>query len=596
MKQSSEMKLELRRIRELAASAGIGGGLLSDEFLFSVLVTNLIFFNNEMTKADVSDGFVDGSRDGGIDFILSDENNLYLIQSKTNETITYELVFNSINKMKATLTDLREKKYKNFNDRLISSYLSNVDSFSQEYNVVLYFVSASSISKDIKNRIHAHFDSLEDDFLSIELIDGDEILEEIERYKYAQVTVKNGKLNLDRSKNYLLYDESLEGIICNVSASSLKELYNKEKSKGLFIYNLREHIPSAQVDSAIQKTINKERENFWFYNNGITIACEDYRIDGNIIKLENFSILNGAQTTTKIGNNDKINVANDFFLVAKIIKTSGTNQDDFMSKVSEASNSQKPIKFNDLKSNRIEQRILQERAMTNKPKDLAIRIKRGVMPSNHKKIEPTWKRIDNVKLAQLIYAFFYQSPGIAKNSPRILFQQPEYYKKIFTPDNKELDFDTLHDLVRLAYLYDEFKVDMTKNSVIDKNADMTKVSFARIGLYTIVAMMGYLIKLKREVVTDYNDSKVFDYNIEGNLFNEDLDDFNSIIFGTFDFLISQIIIPTYNEYRRELNITSELNLLKSDSYYQEKLLAKLDMEINSPFRIEYKVKIFNLFS
>jgi hypothetical protein len=201
-----------------------------------------------------------------------------------------------------------------------------------------------------------------------------------------------------------------------------------------------------------------------------------------------------------------------------------------MSKVSEASNSQKPIKFNDLKSNRIEQRILQERAMTNKPKDLAIKIKRGVMPSNYKKIEPTWKRIDNVKLAQLIYAFFYQSPGIAKNSPRILFQQPEYYKKIFSPDNKELDFDTLHDLVRLAYLYDEFKVDITKNSVIDKNADMSKISVQGFDVtFHFLSEMLLQKKVKSNVMNDfkmtqagvgngYENSKVFIMRLENGEF------------------------------------------------------------------------------
>ena len=65
----------------------------------------------------------------------------------------------------------------------------------------------------------------------------------------------------------------------------------KSKS-GLFSYNLREHIKQANVDDGINRTIQKEPDKFWFYNNGITIGCEDYMISGNTVKLYNFSIIN----------------------------------------------------------------------------------------------------------------------------------------------------------------------------------------------------------------------------------------------------------------------------------------------------------------
>lgn len=594
MELSTDIKREISRIRKLAESAGLEGGKLSSEFLFSIVAANLLFFNNEIKKTDILDGFVDGSGDGGIDFLHNDENNLYFIQSKTNQTVSYEMIQNALDKMNRTLIDLREQKYKNFNDQLVSNYLNIVESFNQEYDVVFYFVGSSEISNDIKDRVLSHFAVQDDVPFKVEIIDGIEILEEIERYKYTQITVENGFLKLDKSKNYLNYDEQFEGVICNIRASSLKELYNKEKNKGLFIYNLREHIPSSLVDSAIDKTINKEPKNFWFYNNGITIACEDFRFDGNLIRLENFSIINGAQTTTRIGNSNNINESNDFFVVTKIIKTFGKDQDEFMSKISEASNSQKPIKFSDLKSNRREQRILQQKAMDNKPLDLAIKIKRGVTPSNHKKVEQSWKRIENVKLAQLMYAFFYQSPGLAKNSPRILFQQSEYYKKIFNPIDAEIDYDTLHDLVYLAYLYDEYKVERVNSLIADQSGSITEISFTKIALYTVVAMIGYLIKYKRGVITGYHDSKIYDFNINERLFDQEKEDFITILYSTFNFLINEVIIPTYNEFRKELNITSELNFLKSDSYYQEKLLSKIDKELDSYFKTETREKIFGI--
>lgn len=598
MSINNEIKIELSKIRKLSETAGLDGGLLIDEFLFSIMFANLYFYNNEITKSDILDGFVDGSGDGGIDFVLNDENNMYLIQSKTNETISYEIVLSAIHKIASTLRDLKDQNYTSYNDRLISNYLNIVDSFNQEYDTVIYFISSSKISNDIKNRILTHFSSNDDFIYKIEIVDGVQILEEIERYKYSQLTVKSGSLKLDKTNNVLKYEDTYEGIICNVKASSIKELFNKEKNRGLFIYNLREHVPSALVDNAIDKTINKEANKFWFYNNGITLACENYRLDGYEIKLENFSIINGAQTTTRIGNSNQINASKDFLVVAKIIKIEGSNKDEFMAQISEASNSQKPIKFNDLKSNRREQKELQTRAMENKPRDLAIKIKRGVLPSNYKKVDQVWKKIDNVKLAQLSYAFFYQSPGIAKNSPRVLFQQAEYYKKIFTPNNTKLDFNTLHDLVYLAFLYDEYKVEKAKSSKLDQSVNLSEISFTKISLYTVIAMIGYIIKFKRKLVTNYMDSRIFDYNIEGILINKDLepDILKTSLFATFGYLISEIIVPTYNEFRRELGITSELNLLKSDVHYQEKLLYKLDKELSNQFREEFRVKTFSLFT
>ena len=36
---------------------------------------------------------------------------------------------------------------------------------------------------------------------------------------------------------------------------------------------------------------------FWLKNNGITIVCGDFEIDGREVKLRDFSIINGGQTT-----------------------------------------------------------------------------------------------------------------------------------------------------------------------------------------------------------------------------------------------------------------------------------------------------------
>jgi hypothetical protein len=63
------------------------------------------------------------------------------------------------------------------------------------------------------------------------------------------------------------------------------------------------------VNKEIEETLKKEPQNFWYFNNGITMICED--IDDSIINKEerdfgyfpckNISIVNGAQTVGVIG-------------------------------------------------------------------------------------------------------------------------------------------------------------------------------------------------------------------------------------------------------------------------------------------------------
>lgn len=100
--------------------------------------------------------------------------------------------------------------------------------------------------------------------------------------------IEQDSIKLSDAKNVLKYGNS--GIIVNIKASSLKKLYTKHSKNGLFSYNLREHISQKNVDSGIENTIKKEKENFWFYNNGVTIGCEDFVLDGYVLKLYNFSI------------------------------------------------------------------------------------------------------------------------------------------------------------------------------------------------------------------------------------------------------------------------------------------------------------------
>ena len=118
----------------------------------------------------------------------------------------------------------------------------------------------------------------------------------------------------------MLYGD--DAAIVNVSAYSIKQLY-AEHNTNLLSQNLRYHVSGGNIDKEIRDTIKSAPALFWLKNNGITIICDDFRIDGKEVHLRNFSIVNGGQTTYVLHKSSQINTATDLWLPCKIIKTLG---------------------------------------------------------------------------------------------------------------------------------------------------------------------------------------------------------------------------------------------------------------------------------
>lgn len=203
-----------------------------------------------------------------------------------------------------------------------------------------------------------------------------------------------------------------------MSSNSLIKMFNKYKDEGLLDMNIRKYVKNKMVDDGIKRTLDKDRSNFWFFNNGIIIACDDYYVDGNTVKIRGFSIVNGGQTTNRIGNYKGSN-HEEFFIPCKIICINNKNKNLF-SKVAETTNSQKPIYPRDLKANSPEMKMLQ--SWLDK-ENIYLEIKRGEKKKNKK------YKIKNDELGQLILSFVYQQPGTARSGKKTIFDNNNYYNK-----------------------------------------------------------------------------------------------------------------------------------------------------------------------
>lgn len=557
------MEQKNEKILNLCRDLNLPEGKQTEEYLFTLEMVDLFYYKGNIGKIDIKTGFTDGTGDGGIDFIYTDDEVMYLIQGKTSDNLTVEDISNIFYKMKNTVENFESGTYSQYSKKLKSVYKNVYDSLDDNKNIEFVLFTNTSF-KDVElKKINELKKKKEFSSFEITVYDEQDIYKkEVLSYQDNDLVKEDNVklfLNSDSKSDMLAYGEN--GIIVNVKATSIKYLYEKYVDRGLFSYNLREHVSQKNVDEGIELTIKNDRENFWFYNNGITIGCRYFDRDGDKVKLYDFSIINGAQTTTKIGKSKLIDSKHDFPLVCKIVKSDLNNKKskEFIGKISEASNSQKPIKFRDLKSNDFHQKELEAKAGSNKY-PLAIEIKRGVKAKNYNKVREKWQRVSNEYIGQLILSCIFQKPGIARNSKNTIFSSKKMYQQVFV---RKHDFDTLYDLVRLGNIYDEYL-----NRVVKETNDIDTIGIMKNGKLTILAIVCYLIKKQRKIVVDHTSDEVYKDNLTGLLFTDyPKDDLNKKIEEIFKYIIRKLE-SLYEQKKEVEKITSFSNYFKNEKFYE----------------------------
>lgn len=473
-----------------------------DYHLFTLLCMKFYFFSERSFDFDpdnILQYLTDGSNDGGIDAIFNDpnseDNDVIVIQSKyyNSTSLKSEDVIGELYKINETLKDLQNNRVSKYNENLVSAYRNATGQKGDNGEIRIYFFTsyAPKTTRETTKLIRTSNKFLEN--YSVELNFKNDIEQQIQLCENDSSYVESGKLKLDKVNNYLEYEDS---VIVNVSALDLQKLQNI-KGNALLGKNLRYFVRNKNVDTAIDQTISKEPDNFWYKNNGIVIICDDYYFDGIYIKLEKFSIINGGQTTYKIGRSD---IEKDFYLQCKVIKSKGSSEkekDNFAYEIAESTNSQKPIKKADLKANSPEQLRLKQRL---KHENVYYLTKKGEkVPKQFS--EPhqsaTLEQIGKIGLAAIV-----QQPGSARSNPQKMFNEQVYFN-IF---GDQVEAGVLADLLKIQEYYRQFlKTDLSR---FDKQEVLPII---KNGLTYQLACITLLFKLE---------NNVFSYDTLGRYFND----------------------------------------------------------------------------
>ena len=488
----------------------------TDDYVFSALCIKANFYKNPslvLHEEDFAEMIVDGTNDGGADILLSDPNSetadLVIGQSKFFKTISNEQVLNAVRKMADFYKDMTSGHYEKFNSQVKSRFLTLYSELGEESKIHFVFYTSSPEKKSIdKAKIEKKFREQFIDSSAIELsiLFANDINKEIEDAQAQRPNVESGKIRIDDKDNYLLYGD--KAIIVNASAFSIKDLYARHGTN-LLSLNLRYHISGGKIDKEIRESINTNPESFWLKNNGLTIICDDFRIDGREVHLENFSVVNGGQTTYILS---KSKSSNDFWLSCKIIKTAGTTEKEkntFSLEIAKAANAQKPIKDADLKANAPEQRSF---AQAMRAVGIFYQTKRGEKIQNQ--FADSYLHTKLLDVGKLCLAAIFQLPCKSRSKPSSVYS-PEYYDPIFNENQTQIA-PICKELLYIDYYFKEkflSKFDRDNKDLPDAS---DRISFAHIArticiAFTALAARYHCGNLTDKDITDLTTSPADSY-------------------------------------------------------------------------------------
>jgi hypothetical protein len=336
-----------------------------------------------VSPRQAAEAIVDGGDDNGIDAFLFNEKQktLWLVQSKWIKNGESGLKNNDMKVFKDGIFDLLEfdsKKAKRFNNKFLQRQ-DEIIKITRTPGLKIKVVIAYTGSK-IDN--HARR-VLEEDCIEVLNHDNSGMASlEIFDLNTAYNAVIDSHKNEDIEVKFTLYnwgkvDDPYPAYYGQISALEIAEWWAQHKNK-LFSKNIRDFLGSSNVNSEISNTIENEPRLFWYFNNGITILCNE--IDrlgaktnqkaGEFVA-KGISIVNGAQTMGSIGafyeeasEEQKESLENAEIFI-RFISLEKCKDDLFGLRVTKATNTQNRVEVRDFVALDSQQERLRKEFITN---------------------------------------------------------------------------------------------------------------------------------------------------------------------------------------------------------------------------------------
>lgn len=150
-------------------------------------------------------------------------------------------------------------------------------------------------------------------------------------------------------------------LVGKVSVTEIAALIDRHGER-LLERNIRRYLglQGNRVNEGIRHTLTSdERNNFYFYNNGVTLTCDTFSYNalqnGDYqVRIENLQIINGGQTCLTIAktlqDSDLLHQNSSAHVLLRLYQLPKGN-DELVQKITYAANSQNPVDLKDLRAN-----------------------------------------------------------------------------------------------------------------------------------------------------------------------------------------------------------------------------------------------------
>jgi hypothetical protein len=305
---------------------------------------------------DAADAITDAGNDNGIDALYFDEANkrLYLVQSKWIKDGVGEPENGDVKKFVAGVRDLFNLRFDRFNDKVRKKHsivTAALNDPTTRYEIVLAYTGANRLAQPSSRDL----EDLAEEFNDVSEVLYVTVLNQGDLHKSLTAGIAGEPISLQIGlKSWGRKELPHEAFYGQVSADQVVSWWSQHRQH-LFDRNLRGTLGETDVNAEIRQTLEKRPEDFWYFNNGITLVAKSANramaggagTDFSTFHCEDVSVVNGAQTVSSIGKfgNSKPDGLNDIFVPIRII-VSGEDQ-PFADNVTKTNNRQNRIENRD---------------------------------------------------------------------------------------------------------------------------------------------------------------------------------------------------------------------------------------------------------
>jgi len=232
----------------------------------------------------------------------------------------------------------------------------------RKYKIELYYITTGKVSKNLRDEAKASFTNEYSyqifDYEQLELawedwVEG--VAPAVGSYELGVETSNFSRAIINKTEG------AIESWITTSSSKEIGQMY-KKTGKVLFAKNIRGFLgEGTAINEDMKSSLENEPGNFWYYNNGITIVCDnciETTSGGKTrLKMTRPQVINGQQTTRTLAEHPhvKAHVLVKVFKVPRKGNFGFSSYHEIVNNIVKATNWQNKISYSDLISNEPEQ-------------------------------------------------------------------------------------------------------------------------------------------------------------------------------------------------------------------------------------------------